>query len=97
MSAQRPLFIPLKSEFFKAFANGNKTVEYRKYGARWNEKTCSVGRPVVLSKGYGKKHRLNGVVRAFAVDKQITFSDDWIKCYGSSEGLAAHIYIEVTK
>lgn len=45
----KPLFIPLKGEFYEAFADGSKTVEYRRYGPRWNERTCERGRPVVLT------------------------------------------------
>jgi hypothetical protein len=63
----KPLFIPLKREYFEAFASGAKTAEYRKYGARWNEKTCAPGRPVLLSCGYGKQRRLCGVITAFEI------------------------------
>jgi hypothetical protein len=59
---RKPLFIPLKTKYFEAFENGTKTTELRVYGSRWNEKTCYVGREVVLSKGYGKKSRLEGLV-----------------------------------
>ncbi len=48
----KPLFIPLKTEWFDAFADGSKTVEYRRYGRQWTEEHCRVGRPVILSKGY---------------------------------------------
>jgi hypothetical protein len=61
----KPLFIPLYTEFYEEFKNGTKNIEFRAYGPRWNEKTCVVGRPVVLSKGYGKQNRLNGVVADF--------------------------------
>jgi len=62
---ERPLFIPLKTEFFLAFKSGSKKHEYRLYGPRWNERTCRVGRAVVLSKGYGKHERLCGTVKSF--------------------------------
>lgn len=52
MTAQKPLFVPLKTRWFRAFADGTKTTEYRRYGARWNETTCAVGRAVTLSHGY---------------------------------------------
>lgn len=58
----KPLFIPLKSEYFNAFMVGSKTSEWRLYGPRWNERTCVTGRDVILSKGYGKAHRLSGIV-----------------------------------
>ena len=48
----RPLFVPLKTRYFRAFESGVKTIEYRKAGPRWNEATCTVGRSVVLSHGY---------------------------------------------
>jgi len=63
----RPLFIPLKTEWFDAFERGTKNIEYRPYGPRWNERTCAIGRPVVLSHGYGKRRRLRGTVAAFNV------------------------------
>lgn len=59
------LFVPLKAEFFGAFAAGAKQDELRRYGPRWNERTCRVGRAVVLSKGYGRAHRLVGRVERF--------------------------------
>lgn len=52
MNVDRPLFIPLKTEHFRAFERGEKTVEYRRYGRGWNERTCMLGRPVTLSHGY---------------------------------------------
>jgi hypothetical protein len=58
----KPLFVPLHTEHFEDFKSGSKTIEWRIYGARWNERTCTPGRPVTLSKGYGKKDRLNGIV-----------------------------------
>jgi len=61
----KPLFVPLKTEYFEAFASGKKTEELRAYGPRWNEKTCMAGRDVVLSKGYGKQSRMTGRVWKF--------------------------------
>ena len=85
----KPLFIPLKTEFFRAFQAGTKTVEFRQYGPRWNERTCAVGRPVVLSHGYGKRERLNGVVSGFSVAVEPTKTDAWRRCYGDAAGSAA--------
>lgn len=62
---RRPLFIPLRREFYEAFERGAKTDELRRYGPRWNERTCEIGRRVVLSLGYGAAHRLTGCVRQF--------------------------------
>lgn len=61
----KPLFVPLMTEHYTAFADGSKTVEFRRYGPRWNEKTCPIGRAVTLSKGYGRQHRLPGEVVHF--------------------------------
>jgi hypothetical protein len=63
--SHKPLFVPLNAEFFDAFAAGTKTEELRRYGARWNERTCPVGRRVVLSRGYGKAKRLAGRIVRF--------------------------------
>lgn len=63
----KALFIPLKREHFQSFQNGTKTQEYRVYGPRWNEQTCTVDRPAVLSLGYGKKTRLEATVIGFQV------------------------------
>lgn len=62
--SDKPLFIPLKTEFFEAFRDGSKRIEYRKYGARWNESHCRVGRTVVLSKGYSGE-RMTGVIESY--------------------------------
>lgn len=65
MDKQKPLFIPLMSQYYEAFLDGSKDTEYRPYGPVWNELNCPVGRAVTLSKGYGKKHRLSAVVTSF--------------------------------
>lgn len=62
--AMTPLFIPLKTAYFQQFRHGLKDVEIRRYGPRWNERTCVVGRPVVISHGYQKRGRINGRVRS---------------------------------
>ena len=69
----KPLFIPLKTEHYNAFENGSKTDELRAYGRHWNEKTCSIGREVVLSKGYGKKNRMIGKIWKFKKQHGFTF------------------------
>lgn len=63
---QTALFVPLKTEYFKAFQRGAKTVEYRRYGPRWNERTCAVGRHIRLSHGYSGA-RLAAVITGFCV------------------------------
>lgn len=60
-----PLFIPLKAVYFDAFESGEKKHEYRIYGQRWNERACQLGRPVLLSRGYGKHRRLSGMIASF--------------------------------
>ena len=86
------LFIPLKTEYYEAFCDGSKTVECRKYGKGWNEKTCTIGKKVVISKGYGKQNRKSGVIVGFT--KQVMDSEAWIDCYGEP-GLAACIEIKL--
>lgn len=88
----KPLFIPLKSQYYDAFCNGSKPEEYRKYGPRWNERTCHVGRRVTISKGYGKQNRREGTIVGFAT--RWMMSDEWIECYGKP-GYAACIEIKL--
>ncbi len=98
MSEQRSeetvLFVPLKTAYYEAFERGDKNTEYRRYGRGWNEHTCRVGRPVVLSKGYGKANRLRGRIVGFRKRHMNTAA--WIDCYGAP-GLAACIRIEVLR
>ena len=84
---ERPIFIPLRSEYYDAFADGSKTEELRLYGPRWNERTCAVGRAVTLSKGYGKKNRMIGQVVKFKKQHGTTFGNRYKEsirsCYGT--------------
>lgn len=93
----KSLFIPLKREYYEKFESGEKWVELRPYGKRWNEHTCFEGRPVVLSLGYGKKHRLTGVVVSFFTSAHATFREDWQKIYGNKYDRAACIEIGYLK
>jgi len=68
-----PLFVLLKTEYYEAFADGSKCEVLHRYGARWNENTCLLGRHVVLSKGYGKQHRMIGRVSKFKRQYGTTF------------------------
>ena len=95
MTAQKPLFIPLKTAYFEAFAKGEKTTEYRPYGPRWNELTCPVGRKVTLSHGYGKARRLSGTVAAFERSAEPTRTPAWLDCYGRKGVEAACIHIRL--
>lgn len=65
-SGERPLFIPLRAQWFDLIESGEKRHEYRAYGPRWNERTCRVGRSAIVSRGYGTAHRLAKVVASFA-------------------------------
>lgn len=58
----KPLFIPLNAWAYDQFAAGTKFDELRRYGPRWNENTCQIGRDVILSRGYGKRNRMKGGV-----------------------------------
>ena len=91
----KPLFIPLKIEFFEAFESGTKDTEYRIYGPRWNEGTCVVGREVVLSCGYGKQRRLRGVVVGFETSFKATKTEAWKQCYGDADPLALAACIRI--
>lgn len=72
MTEEKPIFIPLKTQYYEAFVSGEKKVEYRKYGNRWNKEVCRIGRKVTISKGYGKQNRRSGVIVAFG---RVKFKD----------------------
>lgn len=82
----KPLFIPLKTEYFDAFESGEKTVELRLLGKRWNFNTCREGRPVLLSRGYGKHRRLEGYISSVEVKHSTGLEPEEReavrKCYG---------------
>jgi hypothetical protein len=63
---EKPLFIPLRTQWFREFEAGTKDTEYRAYGPRWNERTCKVGRQATISHGYSGK-RLQRRVTGFKV------------------------------
>lgn len=46
------LFIPLMGQYFDAFADGTKTIEWRAHGPRWSTANCVAGRRVELRRGY---------------------------------------------
>ena len=94
----RPLFVPLRAKFFEAFEAGAKSEEFRPYGPRWNERTCPVGRPVVLSYGYGKARRLRGVVVSFRViTDPAQLPIGWRECYGDRHATACAIGVDVIR
>lgn len=92
-----PLFIPLITEYYEAFERGEKSEELRKYGARWNEKTCTPGRKVILSKGYGKHARMKGQIWRFKKQHGSLFGSTYKKdiqaCYGTLDIMIACISI----
>lgn len=62
----KPLFIPLRTEYFRQFENGEKQIEYRRYGRGWNERTCLIGKRAILSHGYSGA-RLEAVIANFRI------------------------------
>jgi len=93
---EKPLFIPLKGVYFDLFKSGEKNTEYRPYGPRWNERTCRVGREVVLSRGYGKAHRLHGMVTGFEMRRDIVRTRAWQEIYGRKHEHVACIRIALS-
>jgi hypothetical protein len=57
----KSIFVPLHTEHWNAFRDRRKSIEWRAWGARWNDRTITPGRTIILSKGYTKT-RLHGVV-----------------------------------
>ena len=93
----KPLFIPLKAQFYEAFENGTKDTEYRKYGPRWNADTCFIGRKVTLSYGYGKKRRLSGEIVVIYRETKPSTLPGWIDCYGDTKADALCIKIKLDR
>lgn len=97
MKEQKPLFIPLKTEYFDRFKSGEKTEELRLYGPRWNERTCTINRKVTLSKGYGKHDRLTGAIWKFKRQHGSTFGSTYqasiLKIFGTLDIWVACISI----
>jgi len=64
-----------------------KQEELRRYGPRWDEKTCEVGREVTLSCGYGSKRRAKGIVTKFKKQHGTlfgsTYKDSILAVYGT--------------
>jgi hypothetical protein len=70
-----PLWVPLKGEYFDAFAAGTKTTEYRRLGGPLGQlKRLPVGRPVTLSRGYSGP-RLHMIIKAVSVVRASTVPD----------------------
>lgn len=97
MNEPRPIFIALKRQFFEAFERGEKQQEYRPWGSRWNEKTCCIGRKVILSDGYGKARRLYGEIIALLKHDAPEFLPGWKECYGNKKTRACVITISIDR
>lgn len=98
----KPLFIPLTTKYFNLFLSGEKPVELRPYGPRWNERTCAPGRAVTLSKVYGKKHQLQGELTRFEKIEGYDHLPEpdrsqYLEVYGSRPGPIARIHIVLKK
>lgn len=95
----KPLFIPLMTEYYNAFVSGEKKYELRLAGSRWNEKTCYIGRPVTLSKGYGKNNRTSGFVFDYyeqTADKlEQPYRNQFLAVYGTLEKTVSCIGINI--
>lgn len=87
-TGDKPLFIPLRTEWFRKFEDGSKTAEYRAYGPRWNERTCYRGRKAVLSHGYSGA-RLERVVMDFEKLPRSMVPDAALAIYPKAEFIAA--------
>lgn len=60
----KPLLIPATPADIQALKQGTRNKIFLLNGERWNATTCFAGRPVFLSKGYGKGG-LGGVISSF--------------------------------
>lgn len=90
----KPIFIPLKKQYFEEFERREKTTEYRKWGPRWNGETCRVGRRVTLSLGYTLK-RLHGRIVGYYMTHKVHQIPGWRECYGDSKGPAVCITVKL--
>ncbi len=84
---QKPMYFFLKTEYYNAFKNGTKGTEYRRYSNLYNENTCTKGRKVILSKGYGKKDRLSGTIIGFEIWELGNFLGYATELYTSLKGI----------
>ncbi len=95
----KPLFIPLTTHWFNQFADGTKTTELRIYGPRWNERTCTIGRAVTISHGYGKARRLHGTIVGFDISKAASTIPDFIAAFPKIKRMVdvacIHIKLEI--
>lgn len=85
----QPLFIPLSRQFWTLFSSGQKDTEYRRYGPKWNEDVCTIGRRVTLSNGYTRR-RISGTIRSFIVRRLY-------QCYPSEQVELKELWQELTR
>ena len=92
----KPIFIPLKRQYFEAFRSGRKRIEYRKVGGQFTEANCSPGREVTLSLGYGTRNRFRGTVLRSWVKHHDRPTGEIADCYGTEpiEILAIEILVD---
>jgi hypothetical protein len=76
-----PLFLALRSVHFQAFADGNKTVEWRKWGPRFNDRTLRVGRRVTLAHGYSGARLFGRIVKLEFQPALFVRDDDVMSIY----------------
>jgi hypothetical protein len=84
----KSLFIPLKTRWFREFKSGNKHVEWRPHGPRWNAKTLIPGRRAVISHGY-RGERFELTVDRFEVVPAENVPDEAREIYPSAVEFAA--------
>ena len=96
MVPNKPLFVFLKTEFYEAFRTGTKSrgpqgfmEEYRLRRGQWNARVCWLGRQVVLSKGYGKGHRMRAVIRGYREGMFLRKLAPFVERYGPAEKTGA--------
>jgi hypothetical protein len=92
---EKPLFIPLRTQWFQEYKAGRKDTEYRPVGPRWNVDTCRPGRKVILSHGYSGQ-RLTGVIVGITYhNSPADHIRDWRLTYGLGPAQAICIKIQL--
>lgn len=77
-----PMYLVLKREYFDAFAEGSKSIEYRRYGGQFTERVYFVGRRVVLATRYDRRALVMPArVTTFRIEPAIKHPD-MIEFYG---------------
>lgn len=79
----KPIFIPLKREYYNAFKSGHKQIEYRRVGGQFTKANCTPGREVTLSLGYGSRNRIKGTVLRSWIEHHEHPTGPIADCYGT--------------